>query len=465
MLEQIKRHKGVTILIAFIFLFRIYTLFLHRIPAWDESVYVGIGKYLFSAGTAGLFEDIRALGLPFITGFLWKIGLNPFIAGEFVITFFTMGVVLLIYLIALNFMKKSYAMIAALLFFFTPVVFKYHIEIMTEMPVVFFGLLSVYFLIKNKHAFWIGLLAGISFLFRFPMALLFFALIAVYLIDIYYKHSKWKHLFYLCLGGFVALLPFFIFNLIIYYPQYNLFEALIHPVLQNNRLFSGEYAWYWDLGYSFYFKELVMQNFVLLFAFVGLFYYVKNQHYRLRKYNLLIIALIIILAYLTLQKWKSDRFLIILLPFLILLAVYGISQVKARHFKYAAYLLTVIFLVLSFIKINQLCPYKFEKQAVLSDYYEKFSDVNGTILTTDPAIAMFTDALLIPAYNNLSFAEQTYEEYKGKVDYVQWSDSFPCRETDNVCKENKAKLFQKIESENTLLFEKENNYLFRVELE
>ena len=37
---------------------------LNRRPGWDESVYVGIGKYFASGGAVGLYEPIRPPGLP-----------------------------------------------------------------------------------------------------------------------------------------------------------------------------------------------------------------------------------------------------------------------------------------------------------------------------------------------------------------------------------------------------------------
>ena len=43
---------------------------------WDEAVYIGIGKFMFSYGSAGLFEIIRPLGLPLILGSLWSVGLK-----------------------------------------------------------------------------------------------------------------------------------------------------------------------------------------------------------------------------------------------------------------------------------------------------------------------------------------------------------------------------------------------------
>jgi hypothetical protein len=40
---------------------------------WDESVYVGLGKYLYSNGASGIYEPFRPILLPLVLGALWKL--------------------------------------------------------------------------------------------------------------------------------------------------------------------------------------------------------------------------------------------------------------------------------------------------------------------------------------------------------------------------------------------------------
>ncbi|MDO8661514.1 MAG: hypothetical protein Q7K43_06500, partial [Candidatus Woesearchaeota archaeon] len=44
---------------------------------WDSGVYIGMGKWLWSLSTSGLWEDFRPVLWPIVLGFFWKIGLNP----------------------------------------------------------------------------------------------------------------------------------------------------------------------------------------------------------------------------------------------------------------------------------------------------------------------------------------------------------------------------------------------------
>src|SRR3989338_11534568 len=76
--ESIKQIKGVKIIFVITFLlFFIWKLMLAFNPHvvfWDESVYIGMGKYLYSDGTIGLWEDLRPIFLPLILGALWEFG-------------------------------------------------------------------------------------------------------------------------------------------------------------------------------------------------------------------------------------------------------------------------------------------------------------------------------------------------------------------------------------------------------
>jgi len=74
----------IIIILIFAFLSSI-SLFNYRLIWWDEAVYIGIGKYLYSNGTIGLFEQIRPLLLPVLLGAFWYIGLDPLISGRIMI--------------------------------------------------------------------------------------------------------------------------------------------------------------------------------------------------------------------------------------------------------------------------------------------------------------------------------------------------------------------------------------------
>lgn len=59
-----------------------------HIYEFDEAVYIAIGKYLFSNGSVGLFDDQRPLVIAFILGLIWKAGLSVSICAEMVVLAF-----------------------------------------------------------------------------------------------------------------------------------------------------------------------------------------------------------------------------------------------------------------------------------------------------------------------------------------------------------------------------------------
>ncbi|MBI2574421.1 hypothetical protein HYV82_00885, partial [Candidatus Woesearchaeota archaeon] len=52
----------------------------YRLVVWDEAVYIGMGKHIYSLGSSGLLEPIRPLGLPLLLGSFWKLGVSSVLA-------------------------------------------------------------------------------------------------------------------------------------------------------------------------------------------------------------------------------------------------------------------------------------------------------------------------------------------------------------------------------------------------
>ena len=78
--EWYKRFNWIyVILFIYVMIYIIHLIQRYHFVLWDEAVYIGIGKYIWSAGNIGLWEEIRPLGLTFLFGAVWKLGFNPVI--------------------------------------------------------------------------------------------------------------------------------------------------------------------------------------------------------------------------------------------------------------------------------------------------------------------------------------------------------------------------------------------------
>lgn len=188
--------KNNWLIIGLIFIFLVTKLLLlleYHLPIWDEAVYIGMGKFLFSSGQAGLWEPIRPILLPLLLGFLWKIKLNPIFLGELLIIGFSTGVLILTYLLGKEVYNKTIGLIATALVAITPVFYLHSSLILTGIPATFFILLSLYCLVKNN--FWLaGLFSGLAFLTRFPAGLIIVGVGAVILIKFYLEKENKKNL-------------------------------------------------------------------------------------------------------------------------------------------------------------------------------------------------------------------------------------------------------------------------------
>jgi len=106
-------HKVFLLIFFVFFIIKVYSLFVAHDIWWDSSVYVGMGKYIYSSGEVGSWESSRPLVWPLILGFFWEIGLDPVLFGKLLVIVFSLGVLLLTYLIALHIFNRKVAIISS----------------------------------------------------------------------------------------------------------------------------------------------------------------------------------------------------------------------------------------------------------------------------------------------------------------------------------------------------------------
>ena len=134
-LKILKRVKNINwfyvIVLTFLVAYVSHLILKYHFVLWDEAVYIGIGKYLFSSGQVGLWEEIRPLGIPLLFGGAWKLGLNPVIAGRVIELLFSIGTISLVYLISKEIFNKKIASINIVIYVITPLFFYNSLRLMT----------------------------------------------------------------------------------------------------------------------------------------------------------------------------------------------------------------------------------------------------------------------------------------------------------------------------------------------
>ena len=189
--ESLSRFR-IKIFLSIFFLFfivRIFSLFITHDIWWDSSVFVGMGKYIYSFSESGLWEASRPLVWPLILGFFWKVGLDVIIFGKLMMVFFELGILLLTYLIADRLFDKKTAILSVVFLSLSSTFFLFGNVLQSGIPSSFFVLLGFYYFITGKYGL-SGLFLGIAFMTRFFQI---FAFIPLMLLLIYLVLKKKKH--------------------------------------------------------------------------------------------------------------------------------------------------------------------------------------------------------------------------------------------------------------------------------
>jgi 4-amino-4-deoxy-L-arabinose transferase-like glycosyltransferase len=471
---KIKDHYPVFLILIFLIVLKIvFSLTRFHYIHWDESVYLGIGKYIYSFGQVGLLEHIRPPVMPLLLGVFWFLKLPYVFFSELLMLFFSLGSVLLVYLVAKDLFNKWVAVIAAGLLVITPVFLYGTFSILAGVPTSFFILLSIYLYIRNSNLFLVGLFAGMAALTKFPAGLLFLGLLIVLGFDLFGKKIRLKEQlnsyarFFI---GFVGpLIPFCIFNYLSY-RQYtsSAFDAIFRPWLLGS-LHQANVVHQVSSVLSnllYYPIQLIQQNPLLVFFFIGMFF--------LSKKRVLYVPLVLFVLYFTLIINKQVRFSLLFLPLVSVVASVGlynsvkyIKRLKSRTIVYFVLFLLVL-VSISWTFTNIVPEYRLfpeEKPEIVEQYYKYFEnhEVSGNILSTDPIFVAYSDVKIVPYYNNVGDAIEVYDfSIQNSVAVVYHESFYPCFTEE--CEGLKKGFFERIVGENELVFNEtiqgETRYIF-----
>lgn len=441
------------------------SVFRNHIAGWDESVYIGMGKYLFSFGKIGGWEIMRPVALPVLLGFMWKVGFNPVYSAKILAVVFSVVNILLVCLIGKRLFGELAGLVASLFLAITPVFFFNSSYGLTDISSTAFSLLAVYLLIRRSGYFLVGVLAGMAFLFRFPQGIFFAALLAsIFIAKLKSPKVMLKRIF-LCSAGFIAAgIPFLVFNYFMYRGDVVPLVAAFRPLIfalgeQGNPFYPG--------SLFFYPLELFKSNPLLVFSVVGLFCFLRKENCKLPKV-LIFLALAFFLVYFSYIASKVLRFALVFLPYLCLFAGYGFG--RAMDCRGARYV-TVALLALAFIVGIPLAFYLVSFSNVLhtadhsiTEFYSYFNDhpINGTVLITMPHPLAYSDMRFKPVYY---LPEEPFSGWKGDVSAVMLTNStFVCVEGDAECGKRTERFLSEVQNGTLVFSERYANKSFRIYL-
>jgi len=467
--KVLKRHYLIIILVVLFFIIKLVYLSKAHNVIWDEAVYLGIGKYIYSFGKLGFWEIIRPIGFPLVLGLIWKSGLNYVFFSEILAVMFAVGNILLTYLIGVTLVNRRVGFVSALILSMTSVFFLYTNYILTGIPSTFFILLGIYVYLKKKNIFLAGVFCGIGTIFRFPQLVILFVFGAMLFFSLFKRQKEFfKKGISFITGVFLVHLPYFIFNFIIYNKETSrIYHALFRPWIlafshQSNPAESIVIGTIWLQLYNlfYYVIHLLIQNTLFVFLIPGIIFILRNKPLRKKGFNLLLWAFFLFLLYFTIISNKQVRFLLVLLPFASLLAGYGFYYSFLHSKKDRVRIFIVILVIISFAGVipRNASYYEWrvtEELPIVSDYYKFFEgkDVKGPILTTDPVPVVYVDAKFIPFYFSVDLAYKLYIQNREDAYAIIFSpESFYCAEGDPDCRSDLKNLVKHIETDNDEIF-------------
>ncbi|MFQ5620491.1 MAG: ArnT family glycosyltransferase [Candidatus Nanoarchaeia archaeon] len=441
--------KLIWVIIAVLLVARLPMLTEYTPVFWDEASYMNMGKYIYSGGEMGLWEEIRPPLLPFIGGLLWFLGLDIVLAGKLLVLLASLGVIFLTYRLGKRVFSEDIALLAAGIVAFTPVFFRYSTEFLTGIPSTLFALLALQAFFDRKYLI-TGLFAGLAFTTRFTQGILFAVLLAFHLSE-YLGSEKpgfLKDIKQMILGFVPLPLIYLGINWFITgNPIKPLMKALSH----------GEYSAYAVNpvhGLVFFIIEMAILNIIFLFVFNYFFKVItEEKHIDIRE-SLIVWLFLLSFVFFTFISNKQIRFVLVFLPYYALLASQGFFWFKKQaKFKYA---IPIILLVaLSQVVYHDISTYEYYRPEAppIFEYYHYFEGkaIDGTILVSHPVAAVYVDAKYDKLYGDLDNALELVK--KPDIAGVFYQPSFDCEKVnDSKCTRLQNQIFSNLMENKTLVF-------------
>ncbi len=424
---------------------------------WDEAVYAGMGKHIYSLGASGMWENIRPLGLPLILGAAWKSGLPFAFTAEVIMTGFAAGSAILTYLIAKRMFNETTGLLGALLIMGSPLFFRQSSLFLTEIPSTFFALASLYLMIRKKHVA-AGTLAAVAAMFKFPHLLL----IGVLSVPLLAEYLKARDAGKLIKAAAKTAAPFIAIMLIFLSANYIAYRespldarAAVEPfLLAESHTSNPTKAVEGTLqNLLFYAIAIVKQNIFFLFALPGIFIAIKELKNSQKKYAnaALLSYLAAYFAYFTAIVNKQERFALLMMPAAAIFAAYGTYRtlLLGRGTTKTGLIITAaLFLAAGFASYGIIsADAAYVKERLQAEKSDSYSSLNGQVLSSEPWVSYYTDLKVIPYYFSTADGEagireaaRRFDENKGKSTIIFRETDFYCAEQDSYCKEQLSRI-------------------------
>ncbi|MFB6147620.1 MAG: glycosyltransferase family 39 protein, partial [Candidatus Nanohaloarchaea archaeon] len=137
---------------------------------WDSSVYLAMGKWIFSSGEFGFWENLRPPLLPLLLGTLWKAGVPYHGYYRLLSTAVSTAGLATVYYASRDLFGSREALVATALLASSHAYIFFTVDPLTGIPASILVFLGLYLATDDRYLAG-GIVLGTAFLTRFPAAL------------------------------------------------------------------------------------------------------------------------------------------------------------------------------------------------------------------------------------------------------------------------------------------------------
>jgi len=451
-----KRNYPLFIILAVALVIRLIFAFSWHEILWDSGVYIGMGKYLFSAGNNGLWEHIRPPLVPFVLGLFWKIGLDPVLFGRLFEIILMLGTVWLTYQLSRHWWDEKVAIISALIIAVSPIFYYLSFHQYTEIPHAFFALLALWLFIKEKY-YWAGFSVGLAYVSKFTAGIFIVVLIAALVFS-----KKGKKIVPALAGFMTIIIPYALYSWLAYGSPFATAAAAqdtISKVLGCNVLHNKPW-WYYGWWIT------ITETNLHFLAIPGLYALWKRWE---KQHMLYAVSLLLPAVYLIQLHCHDYRYLTLTLPFIAMLTALGFVWIHDLFKMKKKWAFFVVAAVLGIWMLNSSITYYYSNEMQQPDeiaerYFAYIDGKNfsGEIWAANPIIAAHTNAKLekiyYPVYNtNVSGYFTDYvKAHHDKISVIIMDNcggGIICPPDDLECPQKTDELITEIDSKFTRVFD------------
>jgi hypothetical protein len=374
---------------------------------WDSAVYTAMGKWIFSSGSYGFWENFRPPVLPFLLGLSWKLGLPELGFPRLLSAGISTAGLAVVYYGSKDIFDGDVALLAAGILAATHTYFNFSLKPLTGIPAALL-IFAGFYLIQKKRPLGGGMVLGAAFLTRFPSALAGPAAVA-YLLLRGYRNGELRESFrgsVLVTAGFFALAGAYLVV------QYHFFGDLLSPFQRSVSITAGAGNDYL-FGLMYMLKAAKVNPFLLL-APLGIYFAARERE---MDYGSFAIGFLLFYGFFTSFPLKIERYMLLFLPLMALLSARGLTGVRQRfpeknYFMKAAFI--ALLLVFSFNAADSFNSHTWENGAQ-DRFFSDISELEGTVASNDPRVVLYGDFRYRPL--PMGYLTGIAEQHGGEVDH------------------------------------------------